>query len=290
MTAVAVPLAASAGAAVAARVLEPAVRRAPAALLRTNVSGRPVPAVLGVPLSAGTLAGLAAAAVVRSSPSGDRRRILAVGAGLCVTMASAGHFDDRRGEEAARGFRGHLVELSRGRLTGGAVKMAAGALGGGVAGRVLADGRAAVEIAALVALGANWVNLLDRAPGRAAKVSIALGGSLLVAGACGWRPAGAAVLGALIPCVGPDLDERAMLGDAGANALGAVLALGLALSLGARGRRVAIAALAALTAASERWSYSRVIERVGVLAWVDGLGRASSPRPRFPGGPAAEPA
>jgi hypothetical protein len=280
MTAAAVPIAAGVGAAIAARVLEPVVRRAPAALVRTNVSGRPVPAVLGVPLTAGTVAGIAAAATAsRSSQPTEQRRILAASAGLCVTMAVAGHLDDRRGDEATRGFAGHVGALSHGRVTGGSIKVAAGALGGGAAGALLADGRTAAEIAALVALGANWVNLLDRAPGRAAKVSLGLGCGLLTGGASGWRPAGAAALGALIPCIRPDLEERAMLGDAGANALGAVLGLGLALSLGASGRRMAIAALAALTAASERWSYSRAIERVRLLAWVDDLGRVRRGNP-----------
>jgi UDP-GlcNAc:undecaprenyl-phosphate GlcNAc-1-phosphate transferase len=279
--AAAAPLAAGVAAAVSARVVPPTLARASSTLMRTNVSGKAVPAVLGGPLVAGATAGMTVAELARPArATPDQRRALAASAVLHVGLGAAGYVDDRRGDEGSRGFTGHLRALAHGRVTGGSVKIAAGALAGLAAGALVANGRAAAEIAALVGLCANWINLLDRAPGRAAKASVAFGCPLVVAGAPGWRPAGAALLGALAPCIGPDLDERAMLGDAGANALGAVLGLGLALSLGPRGRRAAIVTLAALTAASERWSYSRAIERVGVLAWIDNLGRVPRQNPQ----------
>ena len=261
-------------AAVAGRLIAPAIERAPARLLRTNVSGAPVPAVLGGPLAAGALCGLGARGLVPSPASGAAtRRALCAGAGLIVAMGLVGCADDVRGDESARGFAGHLAALARGRPTGGALKMAGGALAGLASGRALARGPEAVELGALVALSANWVNLLDRAPGRAVKVSLAAGSTLCLLGAPAFRPTGASLTGALAACAPADLGERAMLGDAGANAAGAVLGLGLALSLGPRARRAAIAALALLTAASERWSYSRVIDAVAPLRWADRLGR-----------------
>jgi UDP-GlcNAc:undecaprenyl-phosphate GlcNAc-1-phosphate transferase len=279
----AVPLSAGVAAAVSARAITPVIARAPSHLVRTNISGKPVPAVLGAPLVAGAVAGMMAGGLAPPAAVTPRpRRVLAAGAWLCVALGAAGYVDDRRGDEAFRGFAGHLRALARGRVTGGAVKMAAGALGGLAAGGLVAGGRTAAEVAASVALCANWINLLDRAPGRAAKVAVALGCPLVAVGTPAWRPVGAALLGALGPCLPPDLGERAMLGDAGANALGAVLGLGLALSLRPRGRRAAISALAALTLISERWSYSGAIERVGVLAWVDCLGRGGRQNPPPP--------
>ena len=60
-----------------------------------------------------------------------------------------------------------------------------------------------------------------------------------------------------------------MLGDAGANALGAVLGLAL---LQRAPVRPALAALVAVTAVSEVVSYSRVIDAVPPLRWVDRAG------------------
>jgi len=66
-----------------------------------------------------------------------------------------------------------------------------------------------------------------------------------------------------------------MLGDAGANALGAVLGLALVERLSTRTASArALAVLAALTAASEVVSYSRVIDAVPPLRALDHLGRA----------------
>ena len=67
-----------------------------------------------------------------------------------------------------------------------------------------------------------------------------------------------------------------MLGDTGANALGA-LAGALALEqLGTRGRVGALAALAALTLASERVSFTDVIAGHAPLRALDEWGRSAA--------------
>ena len=245
------------------------VRRAPENLMRVNVNGKPVPAVLGLPLSIGMIAGV----LVAAAPAGKRgaARAGSIGA-LVVITAAAGWFDDTRGAESARGFRGHLRALRRGRLTGGVVKMGAGAAGGLSAGRALVPNDPVVAGAA-VALAANLANLLDRAPGRVAKVGLLPAAALAVAGERAFRPVGAAALGALAACLPADLREEAMLGDAGANALGAVLGLGGALAVDPAARRVLVTALALANGASERWSFSALIERVRWLRAVDLWGR-----------------
>jgi len=63
-----------------------------------------------------------------------------------------------------------------------------------------------------------------------------------------------------------------MLGDCGANALGA--ALGAAAAGLPRPARIALlAGITALTAASEKVSFTKVIERTPALRWLDMLGR-----------------
>jgi UDP-N-acetylmuramyl pentapeptide phosphotransferase/UDP-N-acetylglucosamine-1-phosphate transferase len=84
--------------------------------------------------------------------------------------------------------------------------------------------------------------------------------------AAGALGAGAALLPA-------DLGEEIMLGDAGANALGALLGVALAAKTGTAGRAVALAVLAGLTAASERVSFTKVIQDTPWLRTLDELGR-----------------
>jgi hypothetical protein len=67
-----------------------------------------------------------------------------------------------------------------------------------------------------------------------------------------------------------------MLGDCGANALGALLGLRLALAPSAGARAGALAALAALTLAAERVSLSRVIAATPGLRELDRLGRRTA--------------
>jgi hypothetical protein len=161
-------------------------------------------------------------------------------------------------------------------LTGGIVKIVAGGASGLVAGAIVAgteDVALVIETGLLVALGANLLNLLDRAPGRAQKVWLLLALPLLVGGAREWGIAAAGLLGASLACLPADLSERGMLGDTGANPLGAVAGLGLALSLERPGRLVALGVLLLLNAASERVSFSSIIENTPFLRSVDRMGR-----------------
>ncbi len=87
--------------------------------------------------------------------------------------------------------------------------------------------------AGLVAGTANLLNLLDLRPGRAAKAGV-LAAAATLRGPGGGLVAGP--LGATLAVLPDDLGERVMLGDAGANALGALLGLRLAAVPG-RGRR-----------------------------------------------------
>jgi len=245
---------------------------------RTNHRGEPVSMLEGPAVAAGLLVGGAAGA-------GDGRSAAA----WVVATGSASAFglvDDLAEDTSTRdkGLRGHLGALAHGRLTTGGLKvlgigtgaLAAAALAPPARGR---DGSLPGPVArladvavsgALVAATANLVNLLDLRPGRALKAGVltALPG---VTGAGG--AGGAAVLGAAVAAAGADLDERDMLGDGGANALGA--ALGMTAVLGAsRPVRVALLVGAvALTLASERVSFTQVIGRTPVLRELDAWGR-----------------
>ena len=122
-----------------------------------------------------------------------------------------------------------------------------------------------VSGAVLVALCANLVNQLDTRPGRALKVTLA---AALV---LGRRPRKAVVLGVLLAPY--DLREMTMLGDAGSNALGAMLGLESVGRLTGLRRASAIGALAAVTLLGERRSLGALVESTPGLRTVDALGR-----------------
>jgi hypothetical protein len=73
-----------------------------------------------------------------------------------------------------------------------------------------------------------------------------------------------------------DLGERVMLGDCGANALGALLGLRLAALPGRGSRAALLGAVVALTLASEKVSFTQVIEATPGLRELDRLGRRVS--------------
>ncbi|HEY2999188.1 MAG TPA: hypothetical protein VGJ43_11485 [Acidimicrobiales bacterium] len=246
---------------------------------RENFRGRALPTAVGVLLA---LAALVVDALVTVAVAGGAEPSRAAVAGLRLATVAAlgfallGLLDDLGGAGESGGFRGHLGALARGRLTTGAVKLFGGAAVGvvvvsvrepGSLGRVLADG-------ALVALAANLGNLFDRAPGRTIKVAlVAL--AVLVVGA-GAEPALAGValvVGAGAGLLAADLRERLMLGDAGANVLGAALGLGVVLACSPGVRTAVLVVVAVLNLASERVSFSRVIARVPPLRVADAWGR-----------------
>jgi hypothetical protein len=248
-----------------------------AAWARTNHRGEEVTLLAGPAVAIGAMAGALAA--------GTSRRDRLAAALAAAGAAAFGGYDDLAGDRRSTGFRGHLGALRKGDLTTGAAKLA-GIGATGLATALLADGGSRrvgaadrVINAALVAGSANLINLFDLRPGRAIKAT-ALAGELLAAASGGAAAVGApvAAAAALLP---EDLGERAMLGDAGANALGALLGVAAATSLRRRDRLAVLSVIVGLTAASEFVSFTQVIERTGPLRWLDMLGR----RPAGQAGP-----
>ena len=265
---------------------------------RTNHRGEPVTLLEGPAVAIGGVAGALAA----GGSGRDRLAMAIAGAGA----AAFGGYDDLAGNGSSKGFRGHLGALRNGELTTGAVKLAGiGAVG--LAAAVIAGGSAdgtsdanradgvvgrravtaaladTVINAGLIAGGANLLNLFDLRPGRAAKVALIAGGLLAPAGGASAAPLAAAA--AVLP---EDLGERAMLGDAGANALGAMLGAAAATSLPRPARLAALGVITGLTAASEVVSFTKVIERTGPLHWLDMLGRRPVAAAQAPAAPAQE--
>ena len=209
---------------------------------------------------------------LNSATDEPRRMVLIVALGLGVL----GLLDDLAGEGESGGFGGHLKALWRGRLTTGSLKLFGGAAvavtavfgsRSDTAGRLLAD-------AALVALTANLANLFDRAPGRLLKVT---GGGFIILAVVTGAPAElvavAVAVGAGLALLVPDLKERLMLGDVGANVLGATVGVGVVVATSPMTRTIVLVAVTALNVISERVSFSSVIDRTTPLRALDRLGR-----------------
>ncbi|MCU1352026.1 MAG: UDP-N-acetylmuramyl pentapeptide phosphotransferase/UDP-N-acetylglucosamine-phosphate transferase [Acidimicrobiales bacterium] len=197
---------------------------------------------------------------------------------VALGFALLGLVDDLAASGDDRGFRGHLAAMARGRLTTGGLKLAGGGLLALVAASFTGEpgiGRL-VTSALVIALAANLGNLLDRAPGRTIKVGVLAAVPLFVAASATERmqlTGVAVVVGAALGLLAFDLREELMLGDAGSNVLGAALGVGLVLTTGLTARLVVLAVLLVLNVASERVSFSRVIESAGPLRALDRLGR-----------------
>lgn len=270
------PLVAAALAAGGAALLGPALRQGPwaATFERTNHAGRPVSLLEG---PAYVLAAGAAAALAGPAPV-----LAAAGTG------AFGALDDLAGDSTSKGLRGHLGALRRGRVTTGAAKVAGIGLTG-LAVAALAD-RDRAEIGPVgtllggltVAAAANVANLLDLRPGRAIKASTLAALPLLLAGRDRHRSAttAAATLGAGLGVLRDDLAGTTMLGDTGANAVGALWGTALLGATGTGGRAVALGLLSALTLASERVSFTAVIESTPGLRELDAWGRRRPPPSR----------
>jgi hypothetical protein len=185
---------------------------------------------------------------------GLRLPVVGWAVGVCrdpaVAAAAAAGLADDLWSGPERGLVAHL----RARRTTGVLKLVVLPLAG------LARTRS-VSGAVLFALCANLVNQLDTKPGRALKAYLAAA-SLVRA------PKRLAVC--LLPY---DLREMVMLGDAGSNALGALLGLKSVSLLTGRGRAAAIGVLAGLTLLGETRSLGETIERTPLLRELDRLGR-----------------
>ncbi|MFV0462298.1 MAG: hypothetical protein ACK5MP_03730 [Nostocoides sp.] len=258
------PLAAATLGALLARAARPALATAiPRDILaRTNHTGHEVSLLEGPALV------IAAGAAATLAGPGPSLSVLAAGA--------LGAVDDLAEDSTHKGLKGHLGALASGRLTTGSVKVLGLAATGLAATRAIDGSKltlgGAVLGTAIIAGAANVANLLDLRPGRTLKSTLAVSIPLMLAGGSSATAAAAAV-GAAASLLPEDLAGETMLGDTGANAAGALVGSALVAGMSTRGRCITAAVLAGLTLASERVSFTTIIESTPGLREVDAWGR-----------------
>ena len=269
-----------------AALMAPVMLRAleSAGQVKPNYRGRRLPSPFGVLALAAALLALIPLTLIAKLASAEvfHPEVLPI-AVYALGVIALGLVDDTlaaTGPDARpveRGWRGHGAAALRGELSTGALK-AFGSLGLALLAMSylsLSNWRWLLAAAVLV-LATNVFNLLDLRPGRSTKAFVLLGAGLTI-GAMDLRPLWALGLFAAPALVagGYDLRERAMLGDTGANLLGALAGMWLVLTLSGTGQVVALILLAAVTLYGEIRSLSALIDRTPGLRELDSWGRPS---------------
>jgi UDP-GlcNAc:undecaprenyl-phosphate/decaprenyl-phosphate GlcNAc-1-phosphate transferase len=264
----------------AAALIAPAALRALAngELVHENYRGVRLPYPAGtIIVAAGALALIPCTLIEHITDESVFRPELGLVMFYALGVAFLGLLDDVLGHEGQRGWRGHGAAVLGGGVSTGVLK-AAGSLGFALfalSDRFHSDWRWLLATAVLV-LSTNLFNLIDLRPGRACKAFVVFGLASTI-GAWTLKP-----LAALGLFVGPvlviglyDPHERALLGDTGANLIGALAGLWIVLSWPPTGQAVALAVIVAVTVYGEFRSISTLIERAPLLRQLDSLGRTT---------------
>jgi UDP-N-acetylmuramyl pentapeptide phosphotransferase/UDP-N-acetylglucosamine-1-phosphate transferase len=239
----------------------------------TNYRGRELPSPRGIILVAA--AALAVGALGFLYEAGITDEVPTLGGAFVFGVAAFGVFDDAY-SGPSRGWRGHGSAVMKGGMPTGALK-ALGTLGLAAwfaYGIEPGDFLRYVLIVLILVLATNLFNIIDLRPGRAVKTFVLLAAALTIAKG-GDLFKGFGAYGGAICVVGVyDLRESGMLGDTGANVIGAVAGLWLAYSItSTAGLLICVAILAAITAYGEFRSISAFVERTPGLRHLDSVGR-----------------
>jgi UDP-GlcNAc:undecaprenyl-phosphate GlcNAc-1-phosphate transferase len=183
----------------------------------------------------------------------------------------AGVVDDGFGG-AERGLRGHLRALLAGRLTTGSVKLAAAVLAAAITVAWTPREHLWANLLALIAIAGctNVWNGLDVVPGRALKGFLVVALVLLVVD---LRAFLLVCTGAACAALVPDLRERGMLGDSGANLLGFLAGAEIVRRLPEIWLLPAALVVIGLNVLAETVTFTRTIDAIPPLRWFDRLGR-----------------
>jgi UDP-GlcNAc:undecaprenyl-phosphate/decaprenyl-phosphate GlcNAc-1-phosphate transferase len=240
---------------------------------KTNRRGIAVPVSLGWALALGVVGTVVPVWVqigelgVRDSQAGE------LVAAAIVFLA--GVVDDGFGGDV-RGLRGHLRALLEGHVTTGGIKLAAAVLAAAITVAWTPREHLWANLLALAAIAGctNVWNGLDVAPGRATKGFLVVVAVLLVVDVRAFLLVCA---GAATAVLVPDLRERGMLGDSGANVLGFLAGAEIVRRLPEVWLIAAVAIVVGLNVLAETVTFTRTIEAVPPLRWFDRLGRLPEP-------------
>lgn len=198
---------------------------------------------------------------------------------LLTAIGFLGFLDDSLAPKGVKGLGGHLCYFYReGRLDTGLLKALGGISSAFLVSWILSnDIRLVFLNGLLVSLSINVLNLLDLRPGRAGKAFLMI--MLFIF----WHKAKAgplfllyAVIGAVLAYLPLDLQGRVMLGDTGANVLGAVVGMALLWSRAPALKAIVVIFMLFLHLFCEVYSLGKAIEGIPLLSSLDRIGRRES--------------
>ncbi|HEV7807115.1 MAG TPA: hypothetical protein VGO80_14930 [Solirubrobacteraceae bacterium] len=264
---------------VAAVVLVGLLRRqlVDAGLEHENYRGRRLPVPIGVAIVPAALVALIPVTLLARLTTAD---VFPTDLSLVIAfipgVALLGFVDDVL-SGPSRGFRGHAAAAIKGSFSSGLLK-ALGTLGLAllVASSLPGSDAEFLLAAAVLVLATNAFNLLDLRPGRSVKAFLLLGLGLTITTQI-TEPLAALGLfiGPVLVCGWYDLREKAMLGDAGSNVIGALAGVWIVLTLDTSEQVIALVLLLLINLYGEFRSISTVIEKLPGLRHLDSFGRPS---------------
>jgi UDP-N-acetylmuramyl pentapeptide phosphotransferase/UDP-N-acetylglucosamine-1-phosphate transferase len=248
-------------------------RRYPERFKKPNYVGKMIPAMAGLAfvLAADIFYGYQA---LQQTPYYQKLPLIYLL--VAVGFGALGLLDDLGGDRTTGGFRGHFRRLFKERkLTTGAIKAIFGGVFALIAGWLLTGPSVISTILAalLIALTANALNLIDLRPGRCLAgfllaailiVVVLKVNHMLPTAGLFYFALSAAIL--MYPF---DARGKIMLGDTGANSLGAVLGLSMALFFSMEWQGVIVALLVAFHIWAEKRSLTKLIEETPLLSRID---------------------
>lgn len=176
---------------------------------------------------------------------------------------------------SAKGFKGHLKSLLKGKVTTGLIKLIS-ITAFSLIWSVYFNGFNLIALldAVIISSCSNFFNLLDLRPGRSVKAALPIFLVAFLVSSDGIRTLAILLTIAYFIYLPFDLNEKLMLGDAGSNALGFFAGTILSILAKITLFKVFFAIIfVGLNLVSERYSFTEVIEKNPFLNFIDRLGR-----------------
>ncbi|MFW6287981.1 MAG: hypothetical protein ACOC2J_04445 [bacterium] len=203
------------------------------------------------------------------------REFLDINIFIIPIIGMMGLLDDMVGDKESQGLRGHLSSLFKGRLTTGIFKVIITIILSTIVSIQESEHIIYLLVinSAIIILMTNFLNLLDLRPGRSIKVFLIISFILIsldINNILYFLPFFIVFL-IYLPY---ELRGRVMLGDSGANLLGAVLGYNTIILINGLPMKLFIMViLFFFNIISEKISFTEVISNNRVLRWIDRIGR-----------------
>jgi len=188
-------------------------------------------------------------------------------------VGMAGIIDDFAGNRNSKGFKGHIGNLIKGRLTTGSLKAIIGLIvSSSVSLNISTNMTDIILNTMIISLSANLLNLLDTRPVRSIKGYLIILICLIFADY--FIVENFIILGAITAYLPVEINEQGMMGDSGSNFLGTIAGINLVLISKSLYVRILIFVIVlVLNLISEKYSFSSIIEHNPILRYIDNIGR-----------------